>query len=668
MEIIETSQGQNQIKDSRGLIDASVRTQYAEIEALKLKNEKQQKLTRNEEEKRRQERYNQILQEANDSSQRNQALEIKWSELKQYEECEELYKQIMEQNSIFKDIMNGKDGLITEFWNELKKKDDDYVKMLNSQSDDIKNMIEQMRKQFFQIRDENYTELDKIEEQFNIDRSTLLKSFEDNLKEKFSKHEKQILNSFTEAIKQEDSYFQQIENNRIKESKDYAIKKITLENEIQNLEKCLEDMKALYTLNTEKLDYNLKVLKEKHEENQTLQEELKKKEMQLNNRLRQCTKKYIEKDKHYRTKNKKLTQEYKRITKQFKELQRKFKHFEKADSDKYKEIMKMNEEEVRKLKDKIIKCDVRIHEQQLGNEWVPIQEEEDDKNQQKQNRKQNGELIQENEDEELEDEEEQLKISEERVSEICKLLIVEADFLIDDRMREQIEQIPEDQEITQRLDTIKKCLGIESVDEMNMFFEDLILECRERTIEELFPQQEDDKKKEEEKLQEKSKKRNKEDFKTKEQEEKEKIEQQEENQELNLETIKIDTNQIIEFLINWIQTREERKKRLEMISNKKIQKVESEREKKEKIAREGKKYWEKLTHVLPERTFRIWKVLDKSLSKYYQLLQNRQKLIYETGELHNQNEQLKHLMNQYLQINHELIIPPTRVINIDPNN
>jgi len=38
--------------------------------------------------------------------------------------------------------MNGKDGLITEFWNELKKKDDDYVKMLNTQTDDIKSMIE----------------------------------------------------------------------------------------------------------------------------------------------------------------------------------------------------------------------------------------------------------------------------------------------------------------------------------------------------------------------------------------------------------------------------------------------------------------------------------------------------------------------------------------------
>lgn len=63
-------------------------------------------------------------------------------------------------------------------------------------------------------------------------------------------------------------------------------------------------MKALYTLNTEKLDYNLKVLKEKHEENQTLQEELKKKEMHLNNRLRKCTKHYIDEDKRFRKENK----------------------------------------------------------------------------------------------------------------------------------------------------------------------------------------------------------------------------------------------------------------------------------------------------------------------------------------------------------------------------
>jgi dynein regulatory complex protein 1 len=56
-----------------------------------------------------------------------------------------------------------------------------------------------------------------------------------------------------------------------------------------------------------------------------------------------------------------LTEEYKRITRQFKELQNKFKHFEKADLDRYSEIQKMNEAEVRELKVKLLKADKTIH-------------------------------------------------------------------------------------------------------------------------------------------------------------------------------------------------------------------------------------------------------------------------------------------------------------------
>jgi dynein regulatory complex protein 1 len=45
-----------------------------------------------------------------------------------------------------------------------------------------------------------------------------------------------------------------------------------------------------------------------------------------------------------------------------------------------------------------------------------------------------------------------------------------------------------------------------------------------------------------------------------------------------------------------------------MKSTKRVVKVESEREKKERIAKEGKKYWEKLTQVLPDETIRVWQV------------------------------------------------------------
>jgi dynein regulatory complex protein 1 len=94
--------------------------------------------------------------------------------------------------------------------------------------------------------------------------------------------------------KTEEDNTKAIEELRIKGAKTYADLKINLETEIQNLEKCLEDMKALYQLNQEKLDYNLKVLKEKHEENQHLSDELKRKDQMMTNRLRKLTKDYAD--------------------------------------------------------------------------------------------------------------------------------------------------------------------------------------------------------------------------------------------------------------------------------------------------------------------------------------------------------------------------------------
>ena len=59
--------------------------------------------------------------------------------------------------------------------------------------------------------------------------------------------------------------------------------------------------------------------------------------------------------------------------------------------------------------------------------------------------------------------------------------------------------------------------------------------------------------------------------------------------------------------------------------------------------------------------------MDEGLGKYYKLLMERQNLIEETGLLNQQNEELKTLLNQYLQagVNHDLKVPPTQVIRLD---
>ena len=63
--------------------------------------------------------------------------------------------------------------------------------------------------------------------------------------------------------------------------------------------------------------------------------------------------------------------------------------------------------------------------------------------------------------------------------------------------------------------------------------------------------------------------------------------------------------------------------------------ADAEREKKK-----AKFYWERMTTILSEQKRSVWSALDKALTKYYQMLVDRQNLIEETGLLNQQNEML----------------------------
>ena len=90
----------------------------------------------------------------------------------------------------------------------------------------------------------------------------------------------------------------------------------------------------------------------------------------------------------------------------------------------------MNEKDVQELKDKIIKCDMVIHNQQLGLEWVGMPSEEE--------KPEEKPVIPEKEEDE--EQETQLVVSEEKLSELLDFLIEEADFIFDEKMREELER------------------------------------------------------------------------------------------------------------------------------------------------------------------------------------------------------------------------------------
>lgn len=78
-------------------------------------------------------------------------------------------KAITEQKEAFDKILNSKNGLIKLFQDDLRKKDDDYRKILKEQQEDVDSIIARMRQQFYQLRDMYLNEMNEVEHKYDQD-------------------------------------------------------------------------------------------------------------------------------------------------------------------------------------------------------------------------------------------------------------------------------------------------------------------------------------------------------------------------------------------------------------------------------------------------------------------------------------------------------------------
>ena len=83
---------------------------------------------------------------------------------------------------------------------------------------------------------------------------------------------------------------------------------------MQILEKYMEDMKAVYRLNEEKLDFNKKVLKERETVNKTTQAQLKIRKRRYEELVREVSRKFKNNQLTYQSDNYNLTKSYRKFT------------------------------------------------------------------------------------------------------------------------------------------------------------------------------------------------------------------------------------------------------------------------------------------------------------------------------------------------------------------
>ena len=137
------------------------------------------------------------------------------------------------------------------------------MKAMKQMSDDIEKLINNMKHQYTQMRDDYNKELFAIEQEFDNERADILGRNKKEIEDLFHQHKEIETKYLEQRQKDEEDNAKALEDVMSQDANKQNEQKIKLETEMQILEKCMEDMKAIYTLNEEKLKFNYEVLFER---------------------------------------------------------------------------------------------------------------------------------------------------------------------------------------------------------------------------------------------------------------------------------------------------------------------------------------------------------------------------------------------------------------------
>ncbi|XP_074251370.1 dynein regulatory complex protein 1 isoform X2 [Saimiri boliviensis] len=433
-----------------------------------------------EEEDVKRQRIEKLENEVKTSQDKFDEITSKWQEGKQKRIPQDLWEMLNTQQLHCAGLLEDKNKLISELQQELKTKDDQYVKDLKKQSDDICLLLERMEEQVKNVMKTFREELYHIEKAFEVERQELLASNRKKWERALQAHNAKELEYLNNRIKKVEDYEKQLNKQRIWDCEEYNMIKIKLEQDVQILEQQLQQRKAVYLLNQEKLEYNLQVLKKRDEESTVIKSQQKRKINRLHDTLNNLRSKYAKQIKQFQEENQSLTLEYKRLVMQFKELQKAMRHFALIDDEKFREIWLMNEEEAKDLIARGFDVDRIIHTHHLGLPWTapdfwflknvgPISQQP-----QKSATQIVEEMLLRTEEEEAEEAASESEsyldlpkqISEKTTKRILMLLCDESGFLIESKLLSLLLPLEQSECQLLRLDAIFSALGIESEDDL----------------------------------------------------------------------------------------------------------------------------------------------------------------------------------------------------------
>ena len=570
--------------------------------------------------------------EANTGEERFEEIMKKWLQAKDRSVPQELQDLLQEQRAACSAMIDEKDKLIREFQEELKAKDDQYIKYLKKQAEDVDLILERLEEQTRTLLKAYNTELEQIERAFTKERKQLVDrqqaDWEETMKER-NGTEGDYLEEREKRIERNEAQLQYL---RVRNAEEFNQIKIKLETDIQILQQQIQQMKATFQLNAEKLEYNFQVLKKRDEENTVTISQQKRKLTRMQDSLNTLRAKVKKQEKAQQDELTALMDDYRRGTEQYRDMQKKFKHFSLTDSKRFQDIWRMSEEQVRALAGEVLDADRAVHEQQLGLKWEapppvesPVLHVSHAPRKVSQATLYASQVLSEagsssNEGEAAAVEPESGgEPSPLLVKQVLELLCEEATFLVEAKLMQLLAPLGKDEQVLMMLDSIFKALGIETEQDIHHLVKHFLqMDTAEK-------------------------------------------EGQESSEGGGANLALIHSTDVPQALRDFVEIRRAGG------AGKTVPTAPSScgaasgpREQQLKALLDGS-FWQQLGGALPRSHERVWEALLEGLGRYHASLQARSRLLQHSEALQQQNRELRLLLQQYMQakINHQLEVPPT---------
>ncbi|KAF5903097.1 dynein regulatory complex protein 1-like, partial [Clarias magur] len=562
-------------------------------------------------------RSEKLENEAKSSTEKFNKIINKWSEAKTKLIHQELRDDLRKQQQLCWHIIEDKNKLVNELQQELKGRDDHFVKERKREADEVDLLIERMQEQISSLKKHYRKELDAIESSFHDERKELVSistsEWDQQRKERSDKEMKFLLQRM-EMVEEHEAVLDRL---RTESAEEYNKIKIKLETDVQRLQQDLEERKATYQINQEKLEYNVQMLKKYEEEYAVSKAEQIRKITRMQDTRNKLKKKCAIQEKQSHEEIQSLTTKYKRLIQQYKDIQERIRHFAEVDAKRYEEIWLMKEDEAKALVGRAVDLDRVIHEQMLGLTWspppLPFMDHSGPKQPQCTARHVAAQVLRAEDETQDETELERsalgdsggsldrstTKVDHKTVKRLLELLCDEMGFLIESKLLKLLSSMEKNEQTSLKLDFIFSVLGIENEEDINKMTKFFLNYKQSHT-------------------------------------EKNMSAKNQTGNELSL----IHPNDLLRalraFTVQHCKASRE-------IPRQKRSTLSLERMNDSEV----KAYWENITNVINEPKLKVWSALEAGLKKYHNELTKRSKLLTETQQLKQQNSELRMLLHKY---------------------